>query len=619
MSPRAIMATFPFDLYRSVGEDRYVAPGELPPEAGDVGHALWEVYDRHFGRFTGAGLDPAFTRFVRADVPFGQPIFPAGTPVVIAGGGPGLEAVAADLRGARSRILVVTAPAGAAALQRHGVSPDLVLVEREPGGREDQPDAEQVVLGTRTALLIEPSAPIASFERTVSTRRLARDLPSWGVWPATAAAVAIRGGATRLVTVGLGGAAGDDPARTDALLSALAIHAGVDCLEVGGHGGRAGWWPASWPNVVPADAPAVATLQWCDVGGAELLRLEAEQDLQFLAPLLPHARAALALARRARAGEVVASRDLTRAVEMVLVWGADPSIRWALQRALGLTFLPRLWRTGVSMAAPQRLWRPIVLALNELVEQADRFESRLTTLGHAPTRAPGAGSAAPAARPADRRRPAASDVDRVSVVVPVIDDHPHLEAAVASLADQTYGDVEILVVHDPAHAARCEPLRALPRSNIRFLAQSGSIAEALNAGLEAATGAYVVCHGADDLSHPQRLARQIAYLQAHPDIGVLATAAIVVDDHGRPIDATRREEAAADDPQTWTADALEARLRAGPCFEHGSAIVRREAIRQAGGYRLRAGSPPDHDLWLRLLPTTKFAKLPTRLYSRRQR
>ena len=159
------------------------------------------------------------------------------------------------------------------------------------------------------------------------------------------------------------------------------------------------------------------------------MRLEAERDLQFLAPLLPHARQALELARRARAGEVVAGRDLTRAVEMLLMWGADPSIRWALQRALGLTFLPRLWRTGVSMASPQRLWRPLVLTLNELVEQADRFESRLTTLGHAHARAAAAGSApAPAPRTADRRRHAAVDVDRVSVVIPVIDEHPHLEA-----------------------------------------------------------------------------------------------------------------------------------------------------------------------------------------------
>jgi len=613
------MASFPFDLYRAIGEDRYVSPGELPPEAGDAGHALWEVYDRHFGRFTGVRLDPAFARFGRADVAFGQPTFPAGTPVVVAGGGAGLDAAAADLRASRGRILVVTAPAGAAALERHGITADLVIVEREPGGREERPGTEPLVIGSGTALLIDPSAPIAAFERAAATRRLARDLPSWGVWPATAVAVALRGGATRLVGVGLGGAtAGDDAVRCDALLAALAAHSQAECLELGGRATRGGWWPASWPNVVPDDAPASAALGWCETGGPDLLRVEAERDLHFLAPLLPHAREALALARRARTGHAVASRELTRAVEMLLVWGADPSVRWALQRALGLTFLPRLWRSGVSMAAPQRLWRPIVLALHELVEQADRFESRLTTLEHAPARAAAAAPPAATSRAGDRRPAARTGYERVSVVVPVLDQHPHLDAAIASLAGQTHGDVEILIVHDAAQAAQCEPLRALPISNVRF-AEARSFVDALNVGLEAAGGVWLVCHGADDLSHPQRLARQLAYLRAHPDIGVLATAVGLVDDQGRPLAAGRRDDAAGEDVQAWTPEAGETRLRSGPCFEHGSVVVRRELVRQAGGYRPRAGAPPDHDLWLRLLGQVKFAKLPTRLYLRRQR
>jgi glycosyltransferase involved in cell wall biosynthesis len=264
------------------------------------------------------------------------------------------------------------------------------------------------------------------------------------------------------------------------------------------------------------------------------------------------------------------------------------------------------------MSSPERLWRPIVLALHELVEQADRFESRLTTLGHAIPVGGGSDAAlAPEVTPVERRRPSRIEADRVSVIVPVFDDHPELEEAIASLAEQTYAEVEILVVHDAARTARCESLRALPLSNIKVIAHPGPYVDALNAAVEAATGAYVVVHGADDRSHPQRLARQVAYLQAHGDVGVLATAAGTLDDPARGSDP--------DDLPLWTPDALESRLRSGPAFAHGSAIARRSAVRQAGGYRRRAGSPPDHDLWLRLLPETRFAKLPTRLYFRRAR
>jgi len=149
---------------------------------------------------------------------------------------------------------------------------------------------------------------------------------------------------------------------------------------------------------------------------------------------------------------------------------------------------------------------------------------------------------------------------------------------------------------------------------VRVLAHPGPYVEALNAGLEAATGAFVVIHGADDRSHPQRLARQVAYLKAHPEIGVLASATGALD---AKLAASRHEDGPADDVPSWTPHAIEIRLRSGPCFDHGSAIARRADLRQAGGFQLRAGSPPDHDLWLRLMPQVRFAKLPTRLYLRR--
>ena len=198
----------------------------------------------------------------------------------------------------------------------------------------------------------------------------------------------------------------------------------------------------------------------------------------------------------------------------------------------------------------------------------------------------------------------------------MLDDHPHLEDAIASLAEQTYGEVEILIVHDPARTPRCEPLRALPLSNVRVLAHPGPYVEALNAGLEAATGAFVVIHGADDRSHPQRLARQVAYLKAHPEIGVLASAT-------GTLDTKLAAAATTTAPPTTRRPGRRRPSRCGCAAARASITDRRSRAAptsaQAGGFQLRAGSPPDHDLWLRLMPQVRFAKLPTRLYLRRPR
>ncbi len=605
----------PLTVYRAIGQDRYVSASELPTEAGAFGRRAWEVYDRFFGRFTGAHLDPGFGRFRRPGLRFGSPVFPAGAAVVVVGAGRSLEPQLAALNANRRRVLVVTGPEGARRLHAEGIAADLVILEPPPGA--NLPDAGEAgpLPATGAACLIDPAAPVRPGEDAATVRWLARALPTWGVWPATAAAMAISGGAGRVALLGV---ADDpdvwraDPARTDALLAVLASHGQCECLEIGSATTRGGWWPVSWTNLVPADPSSPPVLGWRDDGPAEILREYAFADLQRLAPLLPDALRGLELGRRARAGAPVSSRDLMRTIEVMLAWGSDASLRWTLQRALGLSFLPRLWRTGVSMGTPDRLWRPIVLALTELVGQADRFESRLTTLAQATARASTSG---PGLRRSGPRSGAGSlDPTRVSLIVPVLAEAPHLSETVASLMAQTYANVELVIVHDAGRSAACEPMKALGRTNVRVLQCDGSLADALNLAIASSSGGFIGHHDPDGLSHRQRVSRQLAYLKVHPEVGVLATATGFVDQEGRPVPSpagSPEEEA-----EIWTPQAIGERLLIARCFEHGSVLARRPVIEAAGGYRARLAPPTDHDLWLRLLPTARFAKLPTRLYRR---
>ena len=373
---------------------------------------LWEVYDRHFGalhrrrprsRRSPASSAPTCPSASRASRPARRSSSPAAAPASMPS--PPICArvrarVIVDHRsGRRRRAAASRTHAGSRARRARARRPRGRAGRRIARARQPRRAAHRTVGADRGRSSAAPASAVspATCRRGACGRR--------PPWPSP-----LRGGATRLVTLGLDGTTdADERARTDALLVRARRPLRAPTASRSGRsraapaGGRCRGRTSCRPM-----RPASAALTWHDVGGATLLRAEAERDLLFLAPLLPHAREALALARRARAGETVSSRDLCRAIEMLLVWGADPSIRWALQRALGLTFLPRLWRTGVSMASPQRLWRPLVLALHELVEQADRFESRLTTLAHVAPRDGDLADAAPRADAGARTTPAAT-------------------------------------------------------------------------------------------------------------------------------------------------------------------------------------------------------------------
>jgi len=207
---------------------------------------------------------------------------------------------------------------------------------------------------------------------------------------------------------------------------------------------------------------------------------------------------------------------------------------------------------------------------------------------------------------------------RVSVLLPVKNGLPYLHDAISSLTAQTHPDLEILVIDDGSQDGGPQEVIGQALSHVRVIKSNGQgVAAALNAGLRAATGAFIARQDADDWSHPERLARQYEYLSQHPGIDVLATCAEFVDREGRPVETSwttsvRREQDAAQTP-----DALAELLPRSCALVHGSIMARRDVLREAGGYRSQAVYAEDYDLWLRLLPRAHFAKLPARLYTYR--
>ena len=205
---------------------------------------------------------------------------------------------------------------------------------------------------------------------------------------------------------------------------------------------------------------------------------------------------------------------------------------------------------------------------------------------------------------------------RISVILPVRNGLPFLEAAIASVLAQSFADFELLVIDDGSTDGSAGVARAFGDPRLRVVAVEGrGLARALNVGLAEAAGEFVARQDADDVSHPQRFARQVAFLDANPRVGLLATRTAFVDAEGAPADTPWTRAVHGQWDAALAPDAIAALMPLTCCIVHGTVMARREALGAVRGYREDLPVAQDYDLWLRLLPHHQFAKLPEPLYT----
>lgn len=119
-----------------------------------------------------------------------------------------------------------------------------------------------------------------------------------------------------------------------------------------------------------------------------------------------------------------------------------------------------------------------------------------------------------------------STAPRCSVVMPVYNTpEPYLREAIESILQQSFKDLELLIVDDCSRPYVQEIVESYADERVRYFRlenQSGA-AVARNHALDAARGEYIAFMDADDISLPERLQKQVDYLDAHPEISCLGT------------------------------------------------------------------------------------------------
>lgn len=111
---------------------------------------------------------------------------------------------------------------------------------------------------------------------------------------------------------------------------------------------------------------------------------------------------------------------------------------------------------------------------------------------------------------------------KASVAMPVYNSAPYLKEALDSIFAQTFTDFEVIAVDDRSSDNSLEVLRSFndPRLKVVPLEQNLGHPGATQTAFDLAQGQYILRCDADDINHPERFARQIAFMDAHPQIGV---------------------------------------------------------------------------------------------------
>lgn len=193
----------------------------------------------------------------------------------------------------------------------------------------------------------------------------------------------------------------------------------------------------------------------------------------------------------------------------------------------------------------------------------------------------------------------------MSVALAVHRPVPGLHAAVASMLAQTLRPREIvLVINGAGVIESCEIERVVQGAfaaasvaggagvELVVLRRSvGGLAGALNDAIRAARFPLVARLDADDVAHPSRLERQVAFLAMHPDIAGVGAAFRRVTPDGAVYETVYPPT----DPRE-----IRWRLCLQNCFCHGSMLLRRESVLGAGGYDERCDKSQDYELWARM-------------------
>jgi glycosyltransferase involved in cell wall biosynthesis len=186
--------------------------------------------------------------------------------------------------------------------------------------------------------------------------------------------------------------------------------------------------------------------------------------------------------------------------------------------------------------------------------------------------------------------------------MPVYNGEKYLRFAIESILAQSFSDFEFLIINDGSTDNSVQIIQSYNDSRIRLVHNEKNLKliSTLNKGINLASGKYIARMDCDDISLPKRLAKQVSFMHANPNVGVLGTGFQLVDGKGKR-------------GRKYRFPAEHHFLRWSLCFycpfAHPAVMMRKDVVRRVGGYNHEMIHAEDYDLWYRLANVTHFSNL----------
>jgi len=192
----------------------------------------------------------------------------------------------------------------------------------------------------------------------------------------------------------------------------------------------------------------------------------------------------------------------------------------------------------------------------------------------------------------------------VSILMPVRNGR-FLAQAVETLLAQSLRDFDFVIVDDGCDARTQDALAQYAKLDARIrierYEENSGLAAALNFGIGRCSAPLIARADADDEYHPERLARQVAALEARPDLAAISCGWHRIDERGRRLYTQR---------QAKGPELIRFLSMFGSPLLHPGAVLRAEALTAIGGYDPAYWTAQDTDLWARLLNHFELDNLP---------